>query len=156
MIGSVCWNGAETMQIKELAMRSITSLALIATLAGCSYAPPRAPMVDQRAQARLAQLVEGKVAGVPQSCLPQYRMQDMIVIDDNTIAFRDGTNRVWITHPQGGCNLLGAGGYTLVTRRATGMGLCRGDIGEVVDLRSRSTVGSCAMGDFVPYERPAR
>ncbi len=137
-------------------MHRIVSLGLIAAaLASCSYAPPQAGMVDQRAQDKMARLLAGKVAGPPQSCLPHYRSREMTVIDDYTIAFRDGTNRVWITHPPGGCNGLGSGHYTLVTRQTT-MGLCRGDIGQVTDLLSGATVGSCAMGDFVPYMTPRR
>lgn len=137
-------------------MRKIIPLVMIAAVAGCAAPPPRSPMVDQKAQARLAQLLDGKVAGQPQSCLPNYRANDMIVIDDYTIAFRDGANRVWVTKPMGGCNLLGTGSYTLVTRQVGAMGLCRGDIGQVVDLTTKATVGSCVLGDFVPYTMAAR
>ncbi len=133
-------------------MRSVILLLLGTAVAGCSAAP--APQIaDARAQTRLSQLLAGKVAGRPQSCLPEYRSNDMIVIDDYTIAFRDGSNRVWINKPRGGCNLLGSGSYALVTRRVGGMGLCNGDIGQVVDTLSRTTVGSCVMSDFVPYTR---
>ena len=136
-------------------MRSVIPLLMIGAIAGCTAAPPPPTMVTNvKAQARLNQLLAGKVAGAPQSCLPSYRANDMIVIDDNTIAFRDGTRRVWVTHPQGGCNLLSAGPYALVMRNTGGLGLCRGDIGQVVETMSRSTVGSCVMSDFVPYTRP--
>jgi hypothetical protein len=33
------------------------------------------------------------------------------------------------------------------------MGLCRGDIGQVTDTLNHTTVGSCVMGDFIPYMR---
>jgi hypothetical protein len=49
---------------------------------------------------------------------------------------------------------LGAGHYALVTRQFSGS-LCRGDIATVADLSSGMTVGSCVMGDFVPYTSPA-
>jgi hypothetical protein len=44
-------------------------------------------------------------------------------------------------------------GNTLVLR-SSGGSLCRGEIGEVVDLRSGVTMGSCVLGDFIPYSRP--
>jgi hypothetical protein len=113
-------------------------------------------MAQAKAQAKLNQLLAGKVPGRPQACLASYRANDMIVVDDYTIAFRDGTNRVWINKPAGGCNLLSAGPYALVTRNVGGMGLCRGDIGRVVDTLSHTTVGSCVMSDFVPYMTPGR
>ena len=86
-------------------MRSVISLLILGSVVGCTYAPaPQAPMVDARAQQKLSRLLAGKVAGPPQSCLPSYRQKDMTVIDDYTIAFRDGVDRVWITKPRGGCN----------------------------------------------------
>ena len=137
-------------------MRSVISLMIMGSIAGCSYAPaPQAPLVDTRAQQKLARMLAGKVPGVPQSCLPSYRQRDMTVIDDYTIAFRDGVDRVWINKPRGGCNLLGAGSYALVTH-TTSIGLCRGDIGTVVDTLNHSPVGSCVMSDFVPYTTPGR
>jgi len=138
-------------------MRSVLSLLIVSTIAGCTYAPaPQAPMVDTRAQERLNRMLAGKVPGPPQSCLPAYRQNDMTVIDDYTIAFRDGTNRVWINKPRGGCNLLASGSYALVTHTVGGIGLCRGDIGTVVDTMNHATVGSCVMSEFIPYTTPGR
>jgi hypothetical protein len=140
----------------EVAMRSVISLLTLAAVAGCTYGPPQqAAMVDARAQARLNQLLAGKVPGRPQSCLPSYRGNDMVVIDDYTIAFRDGTNRVWINKPQGGCNLLSAGPYALVTHTSIGS-TCRGDIASVVDTMNHASVGTCVFNDFVPYTTPGR
>ena len=137
--------------------RVIPFILVAAVLAGCAAPSPRATaMAQAKAQAKVNQLLAGKVPGRPQACLASYRANDMIVVDDYTIAFRDGTNRVWINKPAGGCNLLSAGPYALVTRNVGGMGLCRGDIGRVVDTLNRSTVGSCVMSDFVPYMTPGR
>jgi hypothetical protein len=78
----------------------------------------------------------------------------MVVIDDNTVLFRNGRT-VYRNDFQGGsCSRLGSGNYALLTRRTGGIGLCRGDIAEVKDLTVGITVGSCVMGDFVPYTRP--
>jgi hypothetical protein len=139
-------------------MRSLVPLIIVATvLAGCTAPSPRAQaMAQAQAQTKLNKLLAGKVPGRPQSCLAPYRQNDMIVVDDYTIAFRDGTDRVWINKPRGGCNLLSAGPYALVTRSVGGMGLCRGDIGRVVDTMSGTQVGSCVMSDFIPYQSPRR
>ena len=137
-------------------MRSVIPLLIVGALTGCTYAPAQqAPMVDQRAQARLNQLLAGKVPGRPQSCLAHFRADDMVVIDDCTIAFRDGTNRVWINKPPGGCNLLSAGPYALVTHTSIGS-TCRGDIASVMDTINHASVGSCVFSDFVPYSTPGR
>ncbi len=138
-------------------MRSVVPFILVAALAGCAAPSPQASaMAQAKAQAKLNQLLAGKVPGHPQSCLASYRANDMIVVDDYTLAFRDGTNRVWINKPAGGCNLLSAGPYAPVTRNNGGMGLCRGDIAQVVDTLSHAQVGSCVLNDFVPYMTPGR
>ena len=136
-------------------MRSVIPILMAAAVAGCAPPPPAQVGAQQaKTQARLAELTAGKVAGAPQACLPPYRSDDMIVVDDSTIVFRDGPSRVWVMRTQSPCNLLSAGPYALVTHQVGGLGLCRGDIGRVADTLSHSTVGSCVMGDFVPYTRP--
>ena len=63
-----------------------------------------------------------------------------------------GSGTVYINHLEGGCSHLGQGNYALVTRQS-GSGLCHGDIAEVADVSNGITVGSCVIGDFVPYTR---
>ena len=130
-------------------MRGIALLLAGAALTACAAAPQ--PGRSARAESHFQQLIAGKVAGRAVSCLPNYRASDMVVIDDDTLAFRDGNRRVWVTNLQQGCSSLGSGNYALVTRNFGGTGLCRGDIAEVADLVTGMTVGSCSFGDFVPY-----
>ena len=133
-------------------MRGLILLVTGAALVSCTTAPPQ-PTRTLAKQRQYEQLLAGKVAGPPVSCLPHYASNDMVVIDDSTIAFREGSNRVYVNHMMGGCNNLG-GNYALVTRQFGSAQLCRGDIGQVVDLTNHFTVGSCVFGDFVPYIRP--
>ena len=131
-------------------MRNLCLLAATAALAGCSTAPQPGPTA--RAEAEFQQLTAGRVAGAPVSCISSSRKQDMVVIDDRRVAFRDG-NRVFLNDFRGGqCSRLGSGFYTLVTRMS-GSGMCSGDLAEVVDLSSGMTMGTCVLGDFVPYTR---
>ena len=131
-------------------MRGIALLLIATTLASCAAAPQ--PGRSAKAESRLQNLLAGKVAGPAVSCLPSYRADDMVVIDDQTIAFREGGRRVWVSNLSHSCSNLGSGNYALVTKRYGGSGLCRGDIGQVADLTSGMTVGSCVFGDFTPYE----
>lgn len=132
------------------------ALPLIAlAVSSCSDAPPLGPMaMTPGDQARLVALTAGKVPGAPASCLPSFRSDDMIVIDDHTIAFRDNARRVYInTMRGGGCSGIDGGRNALVTRTPTGR-LCSGDIAQVLDTGSRIIMGSCVFGDFVPYTTP--
>jgi hypothetical protein len=139
---------------KEVKMRNISLLFLGGVLVACTTtAAEQAPIRTAKSQHQYDQLLAGKVAGAPVSCLPSYRQNDMVVIDERTVAFREGSARVYVNHMQGGCSNLG-GPYALVTKMYGSAQLCRGDIGQVVDLTNHFTVGSCVFGDFIPYVRP--
>lgn len=114
------------------------------------------PVRSEAAQRELARYLDGKVAGQPQSCLPSFRSQDMVVIDERTILFRDGANRVWRNEVVGPCNSLGRPGTAIVTRQVASNSLCRGEIAQIIDTSGGFTVGSCSFGDFVPYVGPGR
>lgn len=131
-------------------MRAIPILVAAATLAGCMTQPP-APTRTAEGQAKLQRLIAGKVAKAPVTCLSSLRTRNSTTIDNSTIAFRTGQT-VYVNHLRGACSQLDSNFYTLVTR-SSGSGLCSGDIADVTDLRSGMIVGSCALGEFVPYTR---
>ena len=134
-------------------MRLVSLLLAGGMLASCTTAPqPTARAADKDKE--LAQLLAGKVAQKPIGCLPHYQSGDMRVIDEDTIAFRDGSRRTFIAHMNGGCSNLGSGGSALVTHQFGTADLCRGDIARVVDTLNGFTVGSCSFGDFTPYVKP--
>ena len=131
-------------------MRSIPVLLAAAAVAGCSTAPE--PGRNAEAEATLNRTLAGRVAGPPMTCLPPYGRQEMITVDQNTILFRSGSTVYRNDLRSGGCANLG-GSYSLVTRSSSGR-LCSGDIAQVADIRNGITVGSCVLGDFVPYRMP--
>jgi hypothetical protein len=120
-------------------------------LASCTMSAQE-PVPSAQAQTSYQRLVAGRVAKAPINCLPAYRANDMVVVDDNTIAFKDA-GTVYINHPPGGCTQLSSGHTALLTRQYGGPGLCRGDIAQVVDTLNQTTVGSCTLGDFTPFVR---
>ena len=134
-------------------MRHIALIVAGAGLAACSTAP-QPVLRSAEKQAEYVKLIEGKVAGPPINCLPNYNADDMRVIDDNTVVFRQGGNRVYVANLEGGCPNLGRGGYAMVTRQFGAGALCNGQIATVVDTGSGMTVGSCVFGNFTPYTRP--
>ncbi len=132
-------------------MRGILLLLLGATVVSCTTAPPDATASARSAQ-RYQELIAGKVAGPAQGCLPLLPTRgDMIVIDDQTVAFKGGAGRVYVSHLSPGCSEVGLGN-ALITKQ-TGSSLCSGDIARVQNLMSGITVGSCTFGEFVPYTR---
>jgi hypothetical protein len=134
-------------------MRSISLLIAGTLLASCTAAAYEPPARTARSETRLQQMLAGKIARPPISCLPNYNANDMTVIDGRTLAFRQTSNTTYIMHLSQGCDLLGSGPYALLSRQFGGQGLCRGDIQQVIDTMAHTTVGSCTIADIVPYVR---
>jgi hypothetical protein len=129
-------------------MRLMMIPIAVAALGACETAPEPASR-SASSQISYDRALASKVAGEAQKCLPTFRSNDMTVIDDQTILFHEGRT-TWVNTTLGRCSNLGRSGYALVTRNV-GPQLCRGDIATVTDTMSGMTVGSCALGDFVPY-----
>jgi len=134
-------------------MRAMSVLVVGAALASCSTAPEPVTRTPAK-QAEFMQLVGGKIAQAPISCLPHYYANDMRIIDENTVVFRNGSSRAYVAHLNGGCSGLGNGYTTLVTRQFGTADLCTGQIATVVDPATRSMVGSCSFESFQPFVRP--
>jgi hypothetical protein len=131
-------------------MRGLAALLIGVGLVSCTTTPEPYRQ-DPRAQQELAQLLAGKAAGPPVSCLPSYNASDMRVIDGRNVAFRLGSRQVYLMQLSPGCHLLGNGGYALLTKQFGGMGMCQGDIAQVIDTTARMTVGSCGIERIIPY-----
>lgn len=135
-------------------MRPAALLIIAAASSACAASAVGEPRTAM-AETALTRALAGKVAGPPVKCLPPLRANDMTIIDDNTILFRQGRNLVYRNDPPGGCSPLSRGRFALVTR-TIGSGLCRGDIAQVVDLTTGMSAGACSLGEFVPYRTAQR
>jgi hypothetical protein len=128
----------------------ILTVAAVAVLCACQTAATEPEPRSARAQQSYDRMLAGKVAGDPVRCLPTFRSNDMVAIDENTILFRDGRT-VYLNRPLGSCYGLGKFNNALVTRNLGG-NMCRGDIAQVVNPTTGVLAGSCALGDFIPYK----
>lgn len=137
------------MNLRQTSVIAATAAVL---LSSCTSTPIR-EVRSLKAERELAEALQGRVAGKPVSCIPNYRTTQMEVIDDWTILFREGRT-VYLQNPRGGCNGLAIGANTLVTHRYGTNQLCRGDINNLVDLRTGMGSGACVFSEFVPYTKP--
>ena len=130
-------------------MKKIVALSLVALSGGCMAEEPME--MTPRAQTQLAQVLEGRVAGPPQTCVQQRQLRGNRSAGD-TLVF-EGTSRslVYLNRPAGGCPELSPG-RALVTRTPSTQ-LCAGDIAQVVDPVSGIFYGACGLGEFTPYRR---
>lgn len=122
--------------------------------ASCSAEVATAPVRDARAEARLAQLLGDKVQGATRSCISRRDAERQEIIDDSTIIYRPGNDRVIRGTMAPACT--GLDRNSTLIRRSIGTDICAGEIFEVRDAGTLFPRGSCSYGDFTEYSTPTR
>jgi len=135
-------------------MRNVSLLLAAAAVAGCTTGQPMGRTAE--AEQHLDKLLAGREAGPAVDCVNTFRANDMITIDDNTVVFKEGSKFYRNDFKDSSCYGIGSGHYALVTKQYNGSRLCRGDIAKVQDISTGMVVGSCVLGDFVPYTLASR
>ena len=90
----------------------------------------------------------GRVAGKPQRCITLSQLQGPVIVDAQTIYYRDGS-RLWRTGPRGTCPSLRP--FTTLITEVYGGQLCSGDRFRTRDPGLSIPSAACLFGDFVPY-----
>lgn len=122
--------------------------------ASCSADVATAPVRDARAEARLALLLGDKVQGATRSCISRRDAERQEIIDETTIIYRTGGDRVIRSNIAPACS--GLDRHSTMIRRSTATDICAGEIFEVRDAGTQFPRGSCTFGEFTEYRRPAR
>ena len=138
------------MVVRSMLFPGISAAIILAACSTTASQQTRSP----QAEADLAKALAGRVAGTPVRCIPTYRADDMQIIDDGTILFKDGST-IYLQNPPGGCPGIGSHRNILVSRPMPSNQLCSGDIQHLFDPVSRIGGGACVFGPFVPYTKPA-
>ena len=137
-----------------MTLRVSAMIGLAAATGALSFSSlPAKEVPSAKSAQQLARALQGRAAGQPVSCIPNFRGQArMEVIDDNTILFRDG-GTVYLQRPRSSCAGIDHGRFTLVSRLYGDQRLCSGDIQQLVDLQTGFFGGSCVFSEFVPYRK---
>ncbi len=137
-------------------MRAVPLLLCSAMLASCASGPPseaRQRFIASE-EARLAAVLDGKVAGKKRSCISSRDTAGPESFGDTTLLFRAGRNLYYRNEVRGGsCGKIGQWN-ALVTIRYGSSDLCSGDIAYGADLATGIESSRCVLGDFVPYRTP--
>lgn len=137
------------MHLRLSLLAAATGAALLST---STIAVAEKDAYSAKSADKLARALAGRTAGPPVSCIGNSRGSEMTVVDDYTILFKEG-GTVYVQKPRGGCQGIGNGFYSLVTRINGSSRLCSGQIGEVVDRTTGFGYGSCVFDNFVPYRK---
>lgn len=131
-------------------MKAILACTIAATLAAIS-APLAAETRAERAEARLAEMIEGRTAGEGRSCISAMNSNRLRVIDHVGIVY-EGGGTIWVARASDP-RQLDSFDVPIIERH--GSQLCKTDIIRTVDRSTGMHTGVVFLSDFVPYTRPA-
>jgi hypothetical protein len=103
-----------------------------------------------KGEARLAKLLEGRVAGQPVRCIRNQRNIQMQTIDKTAYVYGRG-NTIWVQRTTTPENING--NETLVSIRFGAGELCKLDQMNTIDRQQGFMTGVVFFEDFVPYTR---
>jgi len=122
----------------------------LAILALACLAPAAAAPASPSGAAKLADEIDGRLAGSPLRCIDTHRMHGTRIIEHNAIIY-DAGSTIYVNKPRRGSGSLNRWDV-LVTRTANSR-LCRADVVELRDSSTGMLSGLAVLGDFIPYRK---
>jgi len=99
---------------------------------------------------RLAEMLEGRVAGEPQNCIRDFRNQRMTTIEGTAYVYGRGKT-IYVQRTQNPESIDRSD--ALVARRFGATQICRQDIHTTIDPVLGFFTGAVFFEDFIPYTR---
>ena len=103
-----------------------------------------------RGEEKLAKLLDGRVAGEPQSCIRTLGSRNLSQIDGTALTYRDG-DTVWVNYTRNPDSIDDRD--IMVIARFSGSSLCRTDQVKLVDRVNGFLSGILLLDQFVPYKK---
>ena len=103
-----------------------------------------------KGEKELAELLEGRVAGEPQTCIRQLPSDHVKAIDKTAYVYGRG-NTIYVQRTSNPERIDDRD--VLVSRRFSSTQLCRTDVTNTVDPLNGMFTGSIFFEDFIPYTR---
>ena len=130
--------------------------SVVASLAAIALAAPLAAQESSnteltKGQAKLAKLLEGRVAGEPERCIRTFPSRSLRVIDGTAIVSDQG-DTVWVNYTQYPDGLDDSDAL-LIRKFGTASQLCRLDTVTTFDRFNGFYTGNVFLTDFIPYRK---
>ena len=126
---------------------------LAITLAGAALAltgtAASADSLTERGEAKLARMLEGRVAGEPANCIAAFDSNRIEVIEHVGLVYDNG-GTIWVARARDP-RMLGSWDVPIIERFSSQ--LCTTDVIRTVDRSDGHFTGALFLHDFVPYTR---
>jgi hypothetical protein len=127
----------------------IFTAVLAASALALSAGAASAETLAERGEQRLAEMVEGRVAGEPVSCIAAPRSHKLEVIEKVGIVY-DAGETIYVARAENP-NSLRRDDAIIIDR--FGSQLCRQDVRRTFDRYNGHITGVIFLSDFVPYTK---
>ena len=129
-----------------------TAAALTLLVAQPAFADENSAEIAEMTEGeeRLARMLEGRVAGEPQSCI-RSRLNDRMTVIDGTAYVYGRGNTIYVQYTRDPEDIDRRD--TLVSRRFDGTSVCKTDIMTTIDPVTGIYTGAVFFADFIPYTR---
>ncbi|APE27234.1 hypothetical protein [Aurantiacibacter gangjinensis] len=132
--------------------KALASAAAAASLAlGAGVALADEDERAERAENAFAELVEGRTAGEPRTCIVTIGRNDRIRIEENVGVVYERGDTMWVARARNPEN-LSYWDVPIIERYGSSQ-LCRQDIMRTIDRSTGIFSGVIFLDDFVPYTR---
>lgn len=128
---------------------TINKLIPAALAAAALAAGAPAAAAHEKGEAKLAKIIDGRMAGAPVHCLSTFQRRNMEVVDRTAFVFRDG-DTLYVNRPSG-ANFLTWSDVPVF--KIWGSDLCDKDMVHLHDRSTGMPGATLSLGDFVPYKR---
>lgn len=105
-----------------------------------------------KAEAKLAKILEGRVAGEPQDCIFLPTIRGSRIVDKTAIIY-DAGRTLWVNRPRSGARSLDDDDILVTNLYGSSSQLCSIDIVRLHDRSSFFYSGFVGLGEFVPYRK---
>ena len=129
----------------------LAATACLGLLAAPAVADDHTDAAMTKGEAKLAKILEGRVAGEPERCIRTYGSRNLQQIDDTALVYRQGRT-IWVNYTRSPESI--DSDDIMVIRRFDGTNLCRTDQITTVERFGGFFSGVIFLDDFVPYRLP--
>lgn len=129
----------------------IAASAALLILGSPTLAQDQDERIVTKGEAKLAKMLEGRVAGEPQSCITTFGSRNIQQIDDTALVYRSGKT-LWVNRTRNPESIDDSD--IMVIERFSGSSLCRTDQIRMIDRFAGMLSGVLFLDDFVPYRLP--
>ena len=130
--------------------KTIAAVLSAATVLSLSVAADARPRIAP--EAKLAKMLDGRVAGEPRDCIFLPSIRGSRIIDKTAIVY-DAGRTLWVNRPRSGAESLDDD--DILVTNLHGSSLCSIDIVSLHDRYGHFYSGFVGLGEFVPYRKVA-